>query len=294
MNRPLSSLVCLRWHLEAGVDEAVGETPVDYYAVSARPPSVQTAQTAQTALGAPSVPSVRITPLPATQAPLGRVLPPAAPFAGAGLADAAVRTAAELAARCATLEDLRAAIAGFDGCPVLKASATQTVFADGVPTAPVMVIGEAPGGEEDRQGLPFVGPSGRLLDRMLESIGLDRRSNCYITNVVPWRPPVNRKPMPAEVGVLLPFLERHIVLAAPRILLLVGGLAASTVLAHNEGIMKLRGRWFEYSSGLPRPIPVIATFHPAYLLRSPAQKRFAWRDLLTLKQRLQALFGEQG
>ncbi|KAF0139848.1 MAG: DNA polymerase bacteriophage-type, partial [Rhodospirillaceae bacterium] len=199
-----------------------------------------------------------------------------------------LRTAAELAACCTTLEALRAAIADFEGC-ALKTPVANTVFADGVPAAPVMVIGEAPGIEEDRQGLPFVGPSGRLLDRMLESIGLERHRNCYITNVVPWRPPANRKPMPAEVSALLPFLERHIVLVNPQILLLVGGLAASVVLARNEGIMRLRGQWLEYSAGLPRPIPAIATFHPAYLLRSPAQKRLAWRDLLALKQRLESL-----
>ena len=286
MTPHLSSLSCLLWHLEAGVDEAIGETPVDYYAMSKRPSA---ARASVQALQKTAQKTVQTMPAPA---PSTKRLPSPVPATPAGLEEAAVRTAAELAARCTTLEDLRAALALFDGCPVLKASATKMVFADGAPAAPVMVIGEAPGGEEDRLGLPFVGPSGQLLDRMLESIGLDRRSNCYITNVVPWRPPVNRKPMPAEVGVLLPFLERHIVLAAPRILLLAGGLAASTVLARNEGIIKLRGRWFDYSSGLPCPIPVLATFHPAYLLRSPAQKRFAWRDLLALKQRLQALRGD--
>lgn len=151
-----------------------------------------------------------------------------------------------------------------------------------------MCIGEAPGQEEDRQGLPFVGPSGKLLDRMLASIGLDR-SSAYITNVLPWRPPANRKPTQDEVATCLPFVSRHIELVDPQVLILFGGAAASALLARHEGINRLRGRWFEYSSpGLPRPIPALATFHPAYLLRTPEAKRGAWRDLLMARRKLLA------
>ncbi|VBB69148.1 Uracil-DNA glycosylase, family 4 [invertebrate metagenome] len=264
MDSFLPPITLLCWYLESGVDEVVDEVPVDRYALSKL-------KTKITSLSLPKKDPSNTQKKSCS----------AGPF----FSD---ESAAVLAAHCTTLEALRAAVTGFRGCS-LRMSASHTVFSDGVPTAPVMVIGEAPGAEEDRQGLPFVGQSGQLLDRMLESIGLERRRNCYITNVVPWRPPGNRKPTSAEVSMLLPFLERHITLAAPQILLLVGGLSASVVLARNEGIMKLRGKWLEYSAGLAIPIPVIATFHPAYLLRSPTQKRFAWRDLLALQLRLQQL-----
>ena len=196
-------------------------------------------------------------------------------------------TAAHIAAGCATLAELRTALEGFEGLS-LKAAAASTVFGDGNPEAAVMCIGEAPGQEEDRQGLPFVGPSGKLLDRMLKSIGLDRTS-AYITNVVPWRPPANRKPTPDEVAICMPFVSRHIELVDPQLLILFGGAAASALLAKAEGINRLRGRWFEFNSpGLPRPVPVLATFHPAYLLRTPDAKRDAWRDLLLVHKKLTA------
>lgn len=250
----------LRWYLDAGVEEAVGEVAVDRFATPAGPPR-------------PAPAAMAAAPAPAAAAPSPRH---PAPVGG---------TAAHVAAECATLAELRAAIEGFDGLP-LKQSATSTVFGDGDPEASVMCIGEAPGQEEDRQGLPFVGPSGKLLDRMLASIGLDR-SSAYITNVLPWRPPANRKPTQDEVTACLPFVSRHIELVDPRLLILFGGAAASALLARHEGINRLRGRWFEYSSpGLPRPIPALATFHPAYLLRTPEAKRGAWRDLLMVKRRL--------
>ena len=177
---------------------------------------------------------------------------------------------------------LRAALAAFDGCG-LKETASNLVFADGNPDADLMLIGEAPGADEDRRGPPFVGVSGQLLDHMLASIGRDRGS-CYITNMLPWRPPGNRQPTAAELAACLPFLRRHIQLAAPRVLVFVGGTSAKTLLARSEGIMRLRGRWYDYAPGGERaPIPALAIFHPAYLLRSPAQKALAWRDLLTLK-----------
>lgn len=187
---------------------------------------------------------------------------------------------------CHSLVELRAALEGFDGLP-WKASALNTVFADGNPDADLMVIGEAPGQEEDQQGLPFVGKSGKLLDRMLASIGLYRTENVYITNVLPWRPLENRKPSLEEVAVCLPFLLRHIELAAPKVLLLLGASAASGLLARSEGVSRLRGHWHDVASpGLSSPIPAMASFHPAYLLRTPAAKREAWHDLLMVRKRL--------
>ena len=198
---------------------------------------------------------------------------------------AASQSAAALAQAATTLDGLRRALESFDGCG-LKSTAKSTVFADGNPEARLMVIGEAPGGDEDRQGLPFVGVSGKLLDRMLESIGLTRET-AYITNVIPWRSPGNRKPTPEEVALCTPFLERHIALMRPEVILMVGGLSAKTLLNRSEGITRLRGRWEDVATpGLETPIPAIATFHPAYLLRSPQQKRLAWRDLLAVKQKL--------
>jgi DNA polymerase len=162
------------------------------------------------------------------------------------------------------------------------------VFADGDPQARVMVIGEGPGAEEDRRGLPFVGVSGRLLDRMLAAIGLDRTS-AYITNVLFWRPPGNRTPTGTEIAACLPFVERHIELVDPEYLLLAGGISAKTLLGRSEGILKLRGRWAHYQhAGMARPIPAMASLHPAYLLRQPAQKRLAWRDFLALREALES------
>jgi uracil-DNA glycosylase family 4 len=171
----------------------------------------------------------------------------------------------------------------------LKKTAINTVFSDGNPKAKVMVIGEAPGADEDRQGLPFVGLSGKLLDRMFASIGLDR-TTIYITNIIPWRPPGNRQPTPSETNLCLPFVERHIELVSPEFLVLVGGTAAKSILQSTEGIMKLRGRWLSYqTSTMQKPIKTLATFHPAYLLRAPGQKRLAWLDLLMLKQALNTI-----
>jgi len=253
----------LRWYLDAGVDEAIGDVPVDRF--------VAVASTAP-APSAVALPSAR--PLPAASA--AQPQPPS--VAGA--------TAAHLASEAQTVDALRAAVEAYDGCG-LKQFASRTVFADGNPAARLMLIGEAPGEEEDRRGLPFVGVSGKLLDRMLASIGYDRTS-AYITNCMFWRPPGNRKPTAEEVALCLPFVERHIVLVDPAVIVFVGGLSASTLLANPQGITRLRGRWLEYSTpGLPRPVPAIATFHPAYLLRTPQQKRLAWRDMLSIKKKLE-------
>jgi DNA polymerase len=239
----------LRWQVEMGADEAIGRAPVD-----------------------------RLAPPPDLR-------PAAGPPPAASRPNASAQTASAITRSARTLDELRAALAAFDGCP-LKTTATNLVFADGNPKARIMLIGEAPGGDEDRQGKPFVGVSGQLLDRMLACIGLDR-TTVYITNILPWRPPGNRSPTASEIAICLPFVERQIELVDPQLLVLLGGTAAKTLLATTAGIVRTRGKWLEYSSpGLPRPIAAIATYHPAYLLRSPAQKRDSWRDLLMIKNRL--------
>ena len=184
-----------------------------------------------------------------------------------------------------TLEELRTSLKAFDGC-ALKRTATNLVFAAGNPEADVMIVGEAPGADEDRLGTPFVGVSGQLLDRMLSVIGLDRTS-VYITNILPWRPPGNRKPTQAEITACVPFTRRHIELIKPKILVLTGGTAASTLLETTETISRIRGQWRRYSSsGLKQPIDALPTYHPAYLLRTPGQKQQAWQDLLSIKMKL--------
>jgi DNA polymerase len=263
-----STTALLRWYLEAGVDETVGETPIDRY----RPPP---------AAGdvAPGVPSPQ-PPHPAGRPPLEPTapIPPRVPVGAAG-------TAATLAAAAGDLDALRATLHDFEGC-ALRKTATNLVFGDGNARGRVVLIGEAPGAEEDRQGIPFVGPSGRLLDRMLASIGLDR-TQVFISNTVFWRPPGNRAPTSQEVATCLPFVERMIELIEPEILVTLGGPAASALLGRNESVGRLRGRWFSFRTPrADREIPTTAIFHPAYLLRSPGQKRLAWRDLLTIKERL--------
>ena len=198
------------------------------------------------------------------------------------------RSAASLAASAATLAELKAVMEGFEDCP-LKAMATNMVFGDGNPKAPIMFVGEAPGAEEDKQGKPFVGLSGQLLDRMMASIGLDR-SKAYITNMIAWRPPGNRQPSSQELLQCLPFVQRHIELVAPKILILVGGVAAKTLLSRSDGIMRMRGTWHDYmTSGLQTPIATTALFHPAYLLRSPGQKKEAWRDMQMIQDKLRSM-----
>ncbi|MEC8026939.1 MAG: uracil-DNA glycosylase [Pseudomonadota bacterium] len=281
-------LAALRWQVEAGADEALAAAPVDRLsapaaaAVAHSPVAVPQPAAMEPTAAAPPAPPVAPARLEAaptqTSAPALTETPAQAPVKAPDVA-----LAAETAAAAAPdLPALRAALAAFDGCG-LKETASNLVFADGNPEADLMLIGEAPGADEDRRGLPFVGVSGQLLDHMLASIGRDR-GNCYITNMLPWRPPGNRQPTAAELTACLPFLRRHIQLAAPRVLVFVGGTSAKTLLARSEGIMRLRGRWYDYAPGGERaPIPALAIFHPAYLLRSPAQKALAWRDLLTLK-----------
>jgi uracil-DNA glycosylase family 4 len=258
----------LRWQLEAGADEALAETPLDRFAAPA--PQTQPQPQAQPQ----AAPAARREPSPA---------PAPAPMPAAE----AAASVYELAGACKTLDELRAALAAFDGCPLSK-TATNLVFADGNPEARVLIIGEAPGAEEDRQGRPFVGPAGQLLDRMLAAIGLDRES-VLISNTIYWRPPGNRNPTPAEIAACLPFVERVIEIMDPAVLVLAGGVAAKTLLATSEGIMKLRGRWHDFETARMRhPIPALPIYHPAFLLRSPGQKRMAWRDLLVIRARLDA------
>ena len=200
--------------------------------------------------------------------------------------DKAVQNARELAASAADLHALRDAMAGFEGCN-LRLTAKNMVFADGNPAASIMAVGEAPGRDEDLQGLPFVGRSGQLLDRMLAAIGLDR-DTVYIANVIAWRPPGNRTPTPQETEICRPFIERHIELVAPKILLPLGGSSAKTLLKTNDGIMRLRGKWTRYIVG-ETEIDALPMLHPAYLLRQPGHKRLAWQDLLKLKKRMNEL-----
>jgi uracil-DNA glycosylase family 4 len=267
----------LRWQLEAGADEAIGEEPVNRYDVATR--AAVTPAPAERP-PAPSPPAATPAPTPPT--------PPRAPRPLAS-ADAEAESARAIAAACATLAELKAAVAAFEGC-ALKETATNTVFADGDPTSDVMFIGEAPGAEEDRQGLPFVGVSGQLLDRMIAWIGLKRggtgRGGAYISNMLFWRPPGNRNPTPAEIAACLPFVYRHIELTGPKVLVFVGGTSAKTMLDTTTGIMRLRGRWHDFTLPNGITLPAMPTFHPAYLLRSPAGKREAWRDLLAIQAKL--------
>lgn len=267
---PLDDVALLRWYDIAGVDECIGEEPVDRFAEDARRAAARRPAAGST------TDTARPRPGPAAAAPT-----PAAPSGAA----AAREGAAALAAGADSLDALRQVLEGFDGCP-LRITAMSTVFGEGAADADLMVVGEAPGADEDRQGRPFCGVSGRLLDDMLASIGFDR-TTAYITNVVPWRPPGNRKPTPAEVATCVPFIERHVALVAPRALLLVGGLAASTLLGTTEGITRLRGQWRAHRpAGGQHEIPVMPTFHPAYLLRNPEAKRLVWRDLLAVRTTL--------
>lgn len=197
----------------------------------------------------------------------------------------AVLEAKKAAADCTTLDELRSALESFEGCP-LKATATNLVFSDGNPEAGIMVIGEAPGADEDREGIPFSGDIGQFFAKMLSYIGLKSSDDYYLTNIINWRPPGNRTPSDSELEMLEPFLKRHIELVNPKILIFVGGLVAKTLLNESQGITKLRGKWHDYKQdGMEASIPAYAVFHPAYLLRQPMQKKKAWADLLDIKKK---------
>lgn len=203
------------------------------------------------------------------------------------IADDEIGNAQAMAAKASTLAELKVALEAYDGCALKKGAAT-TVFADGTPVQRIMMIGEAPGRDEDRAGLPFVGRAGQLLDKMLASINLSRTENVYITNVLNWRPPENREPELTEVAKCIPFLRRHIELVDPEIIVLLGASAAKNVMGMSDGIMRLRGRWLEYRVN-GRMVPVMPTLHPAYLLRRAIDKRLAWRDLQVIESKLLSL-----
>ena len=287
------ALALLQWQIEMGADEAIGAEAVDHLAApaSSKPgPSFLGPDPRITGAAAAHPGGARSArePRPAPR----RQLAPAAATPPRALTESAAEpalSARALAAQADSIPALAAAIAGFEACP-LKRTATNTVFADGNPEAPVLIVGEAPGADEDRLGKPFVGRAGQLLDRMLAAIGLDR-TGVQITNVIYWRPPGNRKPTAPEIAACLPFVFRHIVLSRPKVLVLAGGTAASALLDTAEGITRLRGRWFDLAiPGLDAALPTLPTFHPAFLLRTPERKREAWRDLLALKAKL-AEFG---
>jgi uracil-DNA glycosylase family 4 len=195
------------------------------------------------------------------------------------------RKAEELAYNANTLDELYKALLSFEGCS-LKGTAIHTVFSDGVPTSNVMFVGEAPGADEDRIGKPFVGQSGQLLDKFLEAAGFSRSKNVYITNTIPWRPPGNRQPTPEENYICMPFLERHIELIQPKVIVMLGATALKTLHNPKEGIVTLRGKWMPYTTSHKGfTVDTMPIFHPAFLLRSPSQKRLFWRDILSLKLR---------
>ena len=273
----------LDWYRLMGVDEVIGAHSVDRLAPG-RSYTGETGAVAGTARPAPpqaSAPGAG-PPAPRARAPGHLLQSPGSALQSPG---SAVASAREIAAACHDLAALEAAAGAFDGC-ALRETALHCCFADGGPGAEVMLIGEAPGAEEDRLGRPFVGQSGKLLDRMLATIGLPRNS-VYITNVIYWRPPGNRSPTQAEIAACQPFLERQIELLKPKIIVFLGGIAARGLLGVKEGVSKLRGRLFVHTTADGTRIPAMITFHPAFLLRTPAQKRLAWRDLLSLKKRLE-------
>jgi uracil-DNA glycosylase len=260
----------LTFHNEAGVDIALEEMPVDRFAETV----------SQGGQGKSSVPpSPGRAPVPPPNYADVEIPKSIAPMP----AEAAAVAAREAASQARTLDELREMLARFEGC-ALRATAKNLVFADGNPEGRVMFVGEAPGADEDREGLPFVGRSGKLLDRMMTAIGLDRRA-AYIANIVPWRPPGNRTPTPQESAICLPFIRRQIELADPDFLICLGKPSMQSLLGVNDGIKAARGRWRDYDTG-SRVIRAMATFHPAYLLRTPGEKKFAWRDMLALKKAL--------
>lgn len=270
---PSDTAQLLGWYVEAGADEAMGEVPVNRFELKPTPRAK------------PAEPQLLKTPPQTPSTPGG----PALVRDRTPLPEEAMASARTLAAKASTLEELNEAIESFDGCG-LKKTATTTVFADGNAQARVMLIGEAPGRDEDRQGKPFVGRSGQLLDRMFDAIGLSRmaesaEASIYISNILPWRPPGNRNPSVEEIALCLPFIEKHMALIQPDIVVALGGVAAKQLLDTSTGIMRLRGRWSEIEIG-GRTTPIMPMFHPAYLLRTPAQKKYAWADLQSVRARL--------
>ncbi|MGD9637916.1 MAG: uracil-DNA glycosylase family protein [Alphaproteobacteria bacterium] len=268
MNYNFSTTELLKWYQDAGVDETISDEAASKFAALDIPETAKENQI--------------LTPVIEKKV----ILPKTETFAAT--TESAIKTATELANSANNLSELETALKNFNGCG-LKLTASNTVFGGGNPKSQIMLIGEAPGKEEDRTGIPFVGQSGRLLDKMLASIGLDR-DKCYISNVIPWRPPGNRTPTHIEVGLCLPFIQRHIELISPKIIVLLGGSSASALLAKNESVSNLRNKWHEYETpSLKSPIATLVTFHPAYLLRSPLEKRKSWQDLVNIAKKIEEL-----
>jgi DNA polymerase len=277
-DHPAALRALLAFYAEAGVDTVLGDEPVNRFTAQAPDPRPAlrgtTGVPAASPEGRAARPQSQEAPArPSSPAPGNAPLPP----------EAAIMAAREAAARAQSLDELQAMLERFEGCG-LRFTAKRLVFADGNPQARLMIVGEAPGRDEDIAGLPFVGRSGQLLDRMLAAIGLDR-TFVYIANLVPWRPPGNRTPTPQESQICLPFLKRQIELADPDVLLCLGGPSSATLLGMTDGIRKFRGRWRAYHTG-KREIRAIASFHPSYLLRSPLEKRAAWKDFLAVRAAL--------
>lgn len=251
----MTNKVLLKWQQDMGADEAIAEAPRNYFAAPAATPK------AEVPVERMSSPAIKLQASPAL----------------------AASNAREMANQANTLEALEAAVRAFEGC-ALKKTASKTVFAEGHPKPKLMIIGEAPGADEDRQGVPFCGVSGQLLDKMLAAIGMSRKEDVYITNTVYWRPPGNRQPSLEETSICLPFIEKHIALIAPQLLLLAGGTATLTVLRREESMSRLRGKTYDYKNDyLTTPLKTMVTYHPSYLLRQPAQKRLAWQDMLAIQ-----------
>ncbi|MCR9139059.1 MAG: uracil-DNA glycosylase [Alphaproteobacteria bacterium] len=276
----------LHFYAEAGVDCALNDVPNDLFKESedakSRPRSAGPAQPVQQtghndALHPGSVRSQAAEPSQPSHSQRPATVPD----------ETAVESAREAAGAAGSIDALREALASFNECN-LRFGAKSTVFADGNPEADIMFIGEAPGRDEDRQGLPFVGRAGQLLDRMLQAIGLDRTSS-YITNIIPWRPPGNRTPTPLEIELCRPFVEQHVRLVNPKILVFMGNVPTKTLLETNRGILSIRGTWSTYHSKSDTDIPAMPTLHPAYLLRNPVQKRLSWQDFLNVRARLDGM-----
>lgn len=278
MSQSLAYRAAIEWYLDHGVDEALGDEPVNRLKMDE-------------ILSPTTAPAVDILQTRSSQ--------PSSQPSSAPLGASEARTEAEkVVAQVSSLEELQTAIAEFDGLAIKK-TATNMVFSDGNPQSKVMIVGEAPGADEDRQGKPFVGVSGQLLDRIFACIDMERtqedpQKSIYISNILNWRPPGNRSPSPAEIEVSLPFIEKHIALIRPEILVFCGGVAAKALLARNDSVSKLRKSWHAYqpkTKGIAEDlnIPAIVTYHPAYLLRTPGQKRAVWADILTLQEKRLAL-----
>ena len=254
----------LNWYVQSGVNETIGEIPQNRF--NPKPEAVLLKK--------------QMPPMPYEAVPTQENTLPA---------DNLLQSATERASKANTLEELKEALISFDGCS-LKKTAKNTVFGQGNPHSDVMFIGEAPGADEDRLGLPFVGVSGQLLDKMMLAIGLSRQTNAYISNISPWRPPGNRNPSNVEIALCMPFIQRHIELVSPKIIIALGGVAFSSLINTAETISKARGMWHSYqTAGLVAPVLLMPVFHPAFLLRTPAQKKNAWRDFLNIRQKLDEL-----